>query len=155
MSVRTPRGFFEIGVYRPKRECNVGTLLRTAYQLGAAGVFVIGARFRRQPGDTCKSDLHIPLREFATFEDFVAARPHGSTLVAVESPEYGGKWLNGFSHPMRTQYLLGSEDSGLPVEIVKQCAAVVSIESLRQPSYNVAVAGALVMYHRLASRSLS
>ncbi len=149
------RGYFEIGVFQPSKSENVGTLLRSAYQLGAAGVFVIGARFRRQPGDTCNAPAHIPLREYATFEDYLAARPHGSELVAVESPEYGGRWLNTFTHPSRASYLLGNESYGLPAEIVKQCGRVVSVESLRQPSYNVAVAGSLVMYHRLTSRSLS
>ncbi len=148
------RGYFEIGVYNPKRAVNLGTLMRSAYQLGAAGAFVIGSRYKRQHSDTCHADLHIPLREFATFDQFKAARPHGADLVAIESPEYGGKWLSSFTHPMRCVYLLGAEDSGLPEDVVKQCNRVVSIESLRQPSYNVAVAGSLVMYHRLASRSL-
>lgn len=151
---RQPRGYFEIGVFNPKHSVNVGTLMRSAYQLGAAGVFVIGNRYKRQSSDTCHTDLHVPLREFESFDAFKAARPHGAELVAVESPEYGGQWLSSFTHPMRSIYLLGSEDAGLPPEIVRQCNRVVSIESLRTPSYNVAVAGSLVMYHRLASRSV-
>lgn len=152
---RAPRGYFEIGVYQPSKSENVGTLLRSAYQLGAAGVFLIGSRFQRQCSDTCHADRHIPVRQFATWEQFKAAQPHGTDLVAVESPEYGGRWLSGFTHPERAVYLLGNESRGLPAEVVKQCGRVVSIESLRQPSYNVAVAGSLVMYHRLASRSLT
>lgn len=149
---RQPRGFFEIGVFNCKRSVNLGTLMRSAYQLGAAGVFVIGSRYKRQSSDTCHADLHIPLREFDCFDAFKASRPKGAQLIAVESPEYGGKWLSAFSHPMQAIYMLGAEDHGLPPEVVKQCQQVVSIESLRQPSYNVAVAGSLVMYHRLASR---
>lgn len=150
---RQSRGFFEIGVYQPSKSQNVGTLLRSAYQLGAAGVFVIGPRFERQCSDTCQTHRHIPLRQYATWEQFKAAQPHATPIVAVESPEYGGRWLSRFAHPERAVYLLGNESKGLPSEIVRDCQQVVSIESLRQPSYNVAVAGSLVMYHRLASRS--
>lgn len=39
------RGFFEIGVYHPKTAENIGTLLRSAYQCGASGVFTIGTRW--------------------------------------------------------------------------------------------------------------
>lgn len=150
--LRCNRGYFEIGIYRPQHGCNVGTLLRSAYQLGAAGVFIIGPRYKRQASDTTHTEFHVPLREYPSWEAFMAGRPRGAELVAVESPEYGGRWLSEFTHPLRGQYLLGSESTGLPAEVVKQCHHVVSIEALRQPSYNVAVAGSLVMWHRLASR---
>lgn len=151
--LRANRGWFEIGVYRPRHGQNVGTLLRSAYQLGAAGVFVIDGKLRRQSSDTCHTDRHLPVREYASWEQFVATRPAGAELVAVESPEYGGRWLSTFTHPDRALYILGNESAGIAPEIVRQCNRVVSIESLRQPSYNVAVAGSLVMYHRLASRN--
>ena len=143
------RGFFEIGIYCPKQKCNYGTLMRSAYQLGAAGVFVIGARFHRQSSDTCNSVEHIPTREFINFDQFLAQKPLGAALIAVESPEYGGKYLKNFYHPRRSIYLLGAEDSGIPPEIVKKCNQIISIESIRQPSYNVAMAGTIVMYDRM------
>ena len=143
------RGYFEIGIFNPKKDCNYGTLMRSAYQLGAAGVFVIGARFKRQVSDTCNASEHIPAREFADFDSFFKQKPLGANLVAIESPEYGGRQLNGFYHPKQAIYLLGAEDSGLPIEIVKKCDFIVSIESIRQPSYNVAMAGTIVMYDRM------
>ena len=45
------KGYFEIGIYQPKYEENIGTLMRSAYQLGAAGVFTVGKRYRKQVGD--------------------------------------------------------------------------------------------------------
>ena len=36
--------YFEIGVYHPKKEVNIGTLWRTAYQLGASVIFTIGLK---------------------------------------------------------------------------------------------------------------
>jgi tRNA G18 (ribose-2'-O)-methylase SpoU len=139
------RGYFEIGVYHPKTEMNIGTLMRSAYQLGAAGVFTIGARYRPQPSDTLKAYRHIPVRNFATFAEFQEGRPYSARLVGIEM---GGKPLGQSSHPQQAIYLLGAEDNGLPKDILAQCQQVISLESLRTPSYNVAVAGSLVMYHR-------
>lgn len=138
-------GYFEIGIFQPRRTDNLGTLWRTAYQLGAAGIFTIGRQYRRQASDTSVTELHIPLRAYATFEDFLAARPKGALLVGIE---FGGEPLSQFHHPERAIYLLGSENNGLPPRILEQCNHVVSIEAIGKPSYNVAVAGALVMYHR-------
>jgi tRNA(Leu) C34 or U34 (ribose-2'-O)-methylase TrmL len=44
--------YFEIGIYHPKTRNNVGTLWRSAYQLGASGLFTIGRRYERQSSDT-------------------------------------------------------------------------------------------------------
>jgi len=143
------RGYFEVGIYRGKTPANLGTLWRSAYQLGAAGIFVIGGRFRTQPSDTTKAFRHIPLREYRDFEHFRDTMPLACCLIGIEM---GGSSLNAFSHPERAIYLLGAEDHGLPTPIIDACHSVVSLESVNAPSYNVAVAGALVIYHRVASR---
>jgi tRNA G18 (ribose-2'-O)-methylase SpoU len=139
------RGFFEIGIYHPKTETNIGTLMRSAYQLGVAGVFTIGRRYREQASDTCKTLRHIPVRHFETFDEFQAARPLSASLVGVEM---GGKALGKTSHPQSAVYLLGAEDHGLPPDVLKACQQVISLDAIRTASYNVAVAGSLVMYHR-------
>lgn len=139
-------GYFEIGIYNTKTKQNVGTLLRSAYQLGAAGIFTIGKRYERQASDTYGTIGNIPYRDFKTFDDFLLARPSGALLVGIEM---NGIKLSDFSHPKRCIYLLGSEDNGLPKEIIKKCNSIISLESVRQNSYNVAVAGSIVMYHRM------
>lgn len=138
--------YFEIGIYRTKTEANIGTLWRTAYQLGASGIFTIGRRYKAQCSDTCATPMAIPLRHYDTFEQFNANRPHGAVLVGVEM---GGRPLSSFSHPRNAIYLLGAEDNGLPADILAQCNQVVSLESVRLASFNVAMAGGIVMYHRL------
>ena len=143
------RGYFEVGVYHPKTALNIGTLWRSAMQLGAVGVFTIGRRYTRQCSDTCATERHVPLRNLLTWEAFAEQLPIGAELVAVEM---GGRPLASFAHPPRAVYLLGAEDHGIPAEVLALCQHVVSIESVRQASYNVAVAGAIVMYHRLLSR---
>lgn len=140
------RGFFEIGVYHPKTEANLGTLMRSAFQLGAAGVFTIGRRYKEQASDTLKTWRHVPVRHFATFAEFQEARSLGARLIGVEM---GGKALSTTTHPQSAVYLLGAEDHGLPPDVLAACQQVISLEAVRTPSYNVAVAGSLVMYHRL------
>jgi tRNA G18 (ribose-2'-O)-methylase SpoU len=137
--------YFEIGIFHTKTEQNIGTLWRSAYQLGASGIFTIGRRYEKQCSDTCKAPRHIPLRHFKTFDDFLAQRPVAALLVGVEM---GGTPLAHFTHPQQAIYLLGAEDHGLPFDIMRQCNMILSLEARRIPSYNVAVAGSIVMYHR-------
>ena len=139
------RGYFEIGVFHGKTEFNLGTLFRSAYQLGAAGLFLIGPRFKPQCTDTYKAYRHIPLRVFTTFEEFQEARPYDAMLVGVEM---GGASLSSFCHPQRAIYLLGAEDHGLTPSVLNACQTVVSLDAVGPASYNVAVAGSIIMYHR-------
>lgn len=124
------RGYFEIGIFQGKTEQNVGTLWRSAYQLGAGG---------------------IPLRQFQDIETFLDSLPIDCPVIGVEM---GGIPLSKFSHPERAIYLLGAEDHGLADKAKEHCNSIVSLESVRTESYNVAVAGSIVMYDRFAKRSL-
>jgi tRNA G18 (ribose-2'-O)-methylase SpoU len=147
--MNTVRGFFEIGIYHGKTEHNIGTLWRSAYQLGAAGIFTIGRRYDKQASDTYKAYRHIPLRNYADFDAFNAARPFDCPLVGIEM---GGQSIGPWPHPQRAIYLLGAEDHGLPPDILARCQHVVSLPSVREASFNVAVAGSIVMYDRLLER---
>lgn len=138
--------FFEIGIYQPRNGINVGTLWRSASQLGAAGIFTIGRPFKRQTSDTSSAHLHIPFRTYDSFEEFLSCRPVGAVLVGVE---IGGTPLSQFRHPEQAIYLLGAEDNGLPPKAVACCNQVVAIESVNKASYNLAVAGSILMYHRM------
>lgn len=140
--------YFEIGIYHTKSEVNIGTLWRSAYQLGAASVFTIGKRYKEQASDTYKVTRHIPLRHFETIEDFLAQRPVGAMLIGIEM---GGVPLLEFTHPKQAVYLLGAEDNGLPNSIIEKCNRVIALQAVGRPSYNVAVAGSIVMYDRMFS----
>jgi tRNA G18 (ribose-2'-O)-methylase SpoU len=137
--------YFEVGVFQPKRTQNIGTLWRTALQLGASGLFTIGRRYNIQASDIFEAPRHIPLRHYLGFQDFLNDRPAGIPLVAIEM---GGERLTTFRHPDRAFYLLGAEDNGLPPFVLEKCDKVVSLEAVRQPSYNLAVSGSIVLYHR-------
>ncbi len=138
-------GYFEIGIFQPRTSENIGTLWRTAWQLGAAGIFTIGKKQRKQTSDILNVPYRIPMRHYDTFEDFLSVRPIGARLIGVEM---GGEPLAGFHHPERAVYLVGSETNGLSKQVLERCDAVVELESLNYASYNLAVAGSIVLYHR-------
>lgn len=140
------RGFFEIGIFHGKTPANLGTLWRSAYQLGASGIFTVGKRYPKQASDTLKTWRHVPMREYADFDGMMSALPYSCPIVAVEM---GGGDLADFKHPERAVYLLGAEDHGIPPAILARCPFVVSLPSVRTESFNVAVAGSLVMFDRL------
>ena len=77
---------------------------------------------------------------------------YAKASIKIAEAANGGVPLASFEHPERAIYLLGAEDHGLPPAIVRQCSHVVSLEAARTPSYNLAVAGSLVMYDRLSKR---
>ena len=143
------RGYFEIGIVHGKAAVNVGALWRSAQQLGAAGVFTVGRRYDRQASDVLKSWRHVPVRNYSDLDDLIKHMPLDCWLVGVE---VGGKRLRDYCHPERAVYLLGAEDNGLPASAIARCRNVVSLESVGPNSYNVAVAGSLVMYDRVFGR---
>lgn len=126
---------------------------RSAWQLGATEIFTVAERWpKRQASDTYKAWRHIPYRKYADVDALLESLPYSCPLIGVEM---GGKPLGGFSHPERACYLLGAEDHGLPEQVLDQCHQIVSLPSVRTPSFNVAVAGSIVMYDRLTKQTLS
>lgn len=148
----TNRGFFEIGLYHPKHECNAGTLWRSAHIFGAAGIFTIGRRFQRQNSDTTKAHEHIPVRHYLDFAAFKENVPFGAMIVGIEmlrdNVYRNSHPLDHFYHPRKGIYILGAEDHGIPPKILSQCNLVVEIPTQSDISLNVAVAGSIVMFHR-------
>lgn len=141
------RGYFGIGIEHPKKDCNIGTLWRSAYAFDAAFIFTIGARYTRQASDTLCTWRHIPLMHFPTWDAFQESRPNDCQLIGVETLPTGSI-LREYTHPQRSIYILGAEDHGLTKEAMKHCN-----DFLRIPAaycLNVATAGSIVMYDRCA-----
>lgn len=135
-----------IGILNPKTPQNVGTLLRTAFNLNADFIFMIGMRYkRRQASDTVAATLQIPFYEFDTFEDFNNHRPKGAQLVAIELDERA-KSLDTFVWPKQSIILLGAEDNGIAPKYLARCQHIVQIPS--NHCLNVSAAGAIALYHR-------
>lgn len=144
------RGFCAIGIYNPKTEVNIGTLIRSARCLGASFVFTIGRRYVRTAA-AIKHERHLPVLHFDGLEAFRDAMPRNddTRIVAVEITEKS-RPIQNFVHPERAIYLLGAEDNGLPEEALKGCN-VVQIPGTF--CLNVAVAGSIVLYDRVAKAS--
>jgi len=140
------RGYFGIGIYNAKFAGNLGTLWRSAHTLGAAYIFNIGERYKKQKSDVSVAFRHIPFFEYKDFEEFKTSVPRESTLVAIENvkPKYR---LETYCHPERAIYLLGAEDVGLPPEVLNECKHTVVLPG--EFCLNVATTGSIVMYDRL------
>lgn len=141
------RGWYAIGIEHTKTEQNVGTLWRSADLLGAAFIFTIGRRYKRQAADVFHSWKKIPLFHFADFSDLFAHIPHDCVLVGVELDSRAVP-LHRASHPERAIYLLGAEDNGLSREALSRCHTLIRLPGER--SMNVAACGTVVMYDRWA-----
>ena len=130
-------GFFTCGVVGAKNSHNLGSLWRSAFQLGAAGIFIVNDRGAtaplRESSDTMKAWRHVPLVRYDDWNAFSAAQPFGAQWVAVEM---GGEPLEDFVHPERAVYILGSEDSGLPESVLRSCHRHVTLPCERAESFN-------------------
>ena len=139
-------GYFGIGVMGLKYNDNYGTLLRTAQVFGADFIFIIGRRYKKQASDSMNSWKHIPLFEYKDFDDFYAHMPYKVKLVAIELDKKAVP-IKTYKHPKSACYLLGSEDWGLPKEVLEKCKDIVYLPG--EKSLNVSVAGSLVLFDRL------
>lgn len=147
---RDPRGYFGVAIWHPKTGVNVGTLLRSAHIFGASFIATIGKRYERQASDTIRTPRHTPLFHFADENDFWAHIPHDCVPIAVELAERA-KPLVEFRHPERAVYILGPEDGSLPDWFISGAYAVVEIPG--KFCLNLAVAGSIVLYDRIAKAS--
>jgi len=138
------RGYFGIGIYEPKTELNMGTLWRSAHNFGANFIFTIGDRYKKQPSDTTKASLSVPLYRYADFNEFKKNKPDKGALVFIEQTKNASK-LENFYHPEQAIYILGAEDHGIPEEIMKGHQKVMIDTPF---CLNVAVAGSIVMWSR-------
>lgn len=151
------RGFFGIGVYRPKNSTNLGTLLRSSKEFGASFIYTIEARCIHnvtselvlQPSNTNKAHKHIPFFAFPTLKEFIL--PSDCQLVGVELTP-NALDIREFYHPTRACYILGAEDDGLSDEVIGHCTG--GLIHIPTPGpLNVAVAGSIIMYDRLIQQS--
>lgn len=140
------RGYFGIALYRPKKDVNFGSLLRTAQIFDASFVALIGGRYHRQASDTFAAVHHVPIFEYDCFDSFYINLPRSCRIVAVEQHARAEN-LRVFRHPLSAVYLLGAEDDGLPPAIVDRCHSIVQLDG--EKSLNLAVAGSIVIYHRV------
>lgn len=145
------RGYFGIGIENGKTKVNLGTLWRSAHNMGASFIFTIGQRYSMQASDTTKAYRSIPLYNYLTFGEFYEHLPYDCRLIGVEYPHEKARSLKDFVHPPRCAYLLGGEDCGLSKRALDKCWQIIMIPgSTLKTSLNVATAGSIIMYDRIS-----
>ena len=146
MKTTNKEGYCAIGVFRGKTEHNLGTLWRSAYILGASYIFTVDNRYKKQSSDVLRTWSRIPLFHYKSFDDLLVNIPYDCRLVGVELDDTA-TFLHEFEHPKRAIYLLGSENDGLPQEVIDKCHFL--IKSQGNNSVNVGVTGSIVLHDRV------
>jgi tRNA(Leu) C34 or U34 (ribose-2'-O)-methylase TrmL len=131
--------------HRQLRELTPKRLAALRAELGRAGV---GDPTVLKASDTTKAWRHLPLFHFESMDDLHAHLPYGCPLVGIELDPRAVP-LSGFKHPERACYVLGAEDHGLSLDALERCHAVIQLPGTY--CLNVAVAGSIVLHHRLES----
>jgi tRNA(Leu) C34 or U34 (ribose-2'-O)-methylase TrmL len=140
------RGYSAIGLYQPKSDANVGSVLRAAGCFDAALVAIEGQRYRRSVTDTTKMYLHMPVMH----GQLRGLIPYDCVPVAVELSN-GARSLHSYTHPERAFYIFGPEDGSIPVEVAGWCR-----DSIYVPTHgclNLAAAVNIVLYDRDKKRA--
>jgi tRNA(Leu) C34 or U34 (ribose-2'-O)-methylase TrmL len=140
------RGYAAIGLFHPKTNINVGSVLRAAGCFGAALVVIEGERYSRASTDTTKMYRHIPLlhgelRASVTFD---------CVPVAVDLVE-GAASLHSYTHPERAFYVFGPEDGTLGARVLSWCRDKIYIPT--RGCMNLAAAVNVVLYDRDKKRA--
>ena len=74
MKTVNEKGYCAIGVFRGKTEHNVGTLWRSAYILGAAYIFTVDGKYKKQSSDVLRTWSRIPLFTYKDFDELLKAK---------------------------------------------------------------------------------
>lgn len=144
--MRNHRGFAAIGLYNPKSEKNIGSVLRAAGCYDAGLVAIQGRRFKKSATDTQDAWRHMPVIET---DDIMSAIPMGAIPVAIEFVK-SARSLPAYTHPESAFYIFGPEDGSIASRIVTQCRDVVYVPT----SYcmNLAATVNVVLYDRMVKR---
>ena len=126
---------------------NIGKLWRTAHILGASFIFTVGKKYSPESSDVTKAWSKIPLYHYETADKLKASLPYSTPLIGVELTDDAIP-IETFEHPRQAVYLLGNEQSGLSERVLSLCNSVIKLPG--NFSLNVAVAGSIVIYDRVA-----
>jgi RNA methyltransferase, TrmH family len=146
--LRAPGPAVLLGLVDVGNPHNVGAILRTAAHFGARGVLMPGEE-GRLPAAALRTAQGGSEWLDVVYEPFLgpllaAARKAGFAVAATSSR--GGRDALGEQLPPRMLLLLGSEDQGLPADVVAQADAVLSVPgSGHVESLNVGAATAVVL----------
>lgn len=138
------KGYFSIGLVRPKSAVNVGAVMRACGVYSAASLVIQDRRngLLKNPTDTMKAWKRIPVYRGDSVFDFI---PFDCQCVAVDIIP-GATPLPEFEHPDRALYIFGPEDGTLGKVVTDHCQHTVYIPTVR--CMNLAATANVVMYDR-------
>ncbi len=139
-----------LAVYQPEIAGNMGAILRLAACYGIAvdviepcGFVFSDAKMRRAGMDYA---THVPVERHADWGSFRAATPARLILLTTKTD----RRLHDFIFEGDDTLLMGSESSGVPIDVAQSCDAAVRIPiSHAVRSLNLAVAAAIALTEAL------
>lgn len=128
---------------------NLGTIIRSAHGLGAAGYFASPGTVEtfnpRAVRSAAGASFLLPGVSGVTLEDILEQAPEYSLMAAVPR---GGVPLHGVDPPARCLLLVGEEAGGLSPEAESVARLLVTVPMTDEAeSLNVAAASAIILYH--------
>lgn len=138
------RGYFGVGLHRPKTAVNVGSAIRAVGIYGGAMIAASGIRYKKSSTDTMKAYRHVPL---ITVDDLKTVIPYDCVPVAVDLID-GATPLQDYEHPERAFYIFGPEDGTLGKATTDFCRDTVYIPT--DGCMNLAACVNVVLYDRVA-----
>ncbi|MDD5302964.1 MAG: TrmH family RNA methyltransferase [Elusimicrobia bacterium] len=142
-----PRGFAAIGLFNPKTDHNVGSVMRAAQCYDAALVAIQGDRYRKVSTNTLAAERHIPLLQV---DDLADAIPFACEPIVIELTEHAESLVT-FKHPNSAFYIFGPEDGSVPPYWHKYR----QVKSPTRFCMNLAATVNVVLYDRLAKAARS
>jgi len=139
-----------VALHRIGNPGNLGTILRTADAVGAAGVVLIGETADPYAPAAVKASMgsvfSVPVVHTASAGQFLDwARERGLPVIAAAGAARAAHWATAYPEPVAV--LFGSEGDGLPPEVVARCDGSVRIPmDGTAESLNLAAATAILLY---------
>ncbi len=147
------RGYFGIGLCRPKVDYNIGHVLRACHCFGASFMAIENCRCKFNIATNVnKTQKHMPVFKV---EDLKTVLPFDCVPIAIDLVD-GAKNLYDFVHPERAFYIFGPEDGILGKSILSWCKYSVYIPT--NNCLNLSMCANIVCYDRnkkMAERHLT
>lgn len=149
-TLAVPPGAVFVALYRIANPGNLGTIIRTADAVGAAGVILIGDTADPFSPPAVKASMgslfavevaHTP----DPAEFFAWASRHGVTVLATSGAADEEHWDADYRPPLA--FLLGSEREGLPPDLLAGASRRLRIPMVGTvDSLNIGVAASIMLY---------
>lgn len=139
---------------------NLGSLVRSAWNLGCMGLMV--SQSRSVSGDAPSSQKvasggfeHVPFKEVSNLNsELMMLKEFGFWVYGLDADAKGS--IHNVNIAAKAVLLIGAEDVGLRKTVKEQCDELVSIPSTpKSSSLNAAVAGAVAIYEYKRQRLVS